>query len=101
MKAFVEKFLKGELEPFIKSEPVPENNDGPLTVRYWLLFLFLFCEAHLFLPSVWQVVVGKNFDSIVNDPTQDVLIEFYAPWCGHCKSLAPKYEELAQKVQQQ
>ena len=45
-----------------------------------------------------QVVVGKNFDSIVNDPTQDVLIEFYAPWCGHCKSLAPKYEELAGKV---
>ena len=44
------------------------------------------------------MVVAETFDEIVNDKTKDVLIEFYAPWCGHCKSLAPKYDELAEKV---
>lgn len=45
-----------------------------------------------------QVVVAENFDSIVNDDSKDVLIEFYAPWCGHCKNLEPKYKELGEKV---
>ncbi len=31
----------------------------------------------------------KNFDSIVLNPSKHVLAEFYAPWCGHCKHLAP------------
>jgi protein disulfide-isomerase A1 len=71
IKAFVDDFVAGKIEPSVKSEPIPESNDGPVTV-----------------------VVAKNYEQIVLDDSKDVLIEFYAPWCGHCKSLAPKYEEL-------
>merc|ERR1712121_170275 len=72
---FIKDVLANKVEPYLKSEPVPEPNDDPV-----------------------KVVVAKNFDEIVNDESKDVLIEFYAPWCGHCKSLAPKYEELATKL---
>ena len=42
--------------------------------------------------------MAKNFDELVTNTDKDVLIEFYAPWCGHCKSLAPKYDELGEKM---
>jgi protein disulfide-isomerase A1 len=70
---FVDDFVAGKIEPSIKSEPIPENQEGPVTI-----------------------VVAKNYDDVVLDNNKDVLIEFYAPWCGHCKALAPKYDILAE-----
>ncbi|KAG8009401.1 Polycystic kidney disease 1 like 1 [Nibea albiflora] len=74
LRDFVKAFKKGKLSPIIKSQPVPKNNKGPV-----------------------KVVVGKTFDDIVMDTQKDVLIEFYAPWCGHCKKLEPDYLALGKK----
>lgn len=72
---FLMDLKDGNLEPYLKSEAIPETNDGPV-----------------------KVAVGKNFDEIITNNGKDTLIEFYAPWCGHCKKLAPVYDELGQKV---
>ncbi|KAI9196083.1 hypothetical protein LWI28_020937 [Acer negundo] len=75
IKAFGENFLEDKLKPFFKSDPIPESNDGDV-----------------------KIVVGNNFDEIVLDESKDVLLEIYAPWCGHCQSLEPIYNKLAKHL---
>jgi len=45
-------------------------------------------------PSAVVDLTDATFDKIVLDSKKGVFVEFYAPWCGHCKSLAPDYEKL-------
>ena len=46
--------------------------------------------------SAVKDLIPSNFDEVVLKSGKPALVEFFAPWCGHCKTLAPVYEELAQ-----
>jgi len=43
-------------------------------------------------------LTASNFDDVVMDEDKFVFVEYYAPWCGHCKKLAPEWERLATKL---
>jgi len=75
LKDFLTQLEAGNLEPYLKSEAVPDNSANAV-----------------------KVAVAKNFDELVMKSEKDVLIEFYAPWCGHCKKLTPIFDELGEKL---
>jgi len=73
IKSFVQDFLDGKLKQHLLSQDLPEDWDAKPV----------------------KTLVATNFDEVVFNKDKLVLVEFYAPWCGHCKQLAPTYDQLA------
>ncbi|KAJ9669030.1 hypothetical protein H2201_000856 [Coniosporium apollinis] len=43
-------------------------------------------------------VDAKNYDRLIAKSNYPSIVEFYAPWCGHCKNLKPAYEKAAKSL---
>jgi len=78
LRSFIRDAQNGVYSSYKKSEPIPEPSEDAVTT-----------------------IVGKNFDQVVRDNSKDIVfVKFYAPWCGHCKTLVPIWEELGEEFEE-
>ena len=73
------------------------NNRQIITLLISVCIAAVLATAHgLFSPSDDVVeLTASNFNKLVINGDEVWMVEFYAPWCGHCKNLAPEWKKAA------
>lgn len=71
ISTWIQSVQSGSLAPTVKSAPEPAENNGPVFI-----------------------LTANSFDDAVLKSDKNVFVKFYAPWCHHCKEMAPAFEQL-------
>eukprot|EP00238_Polyblepharides_amylifera_P002545 CAMPEP_0196573778 /NCGR_PEP_ID=MMETSP1081-20130531/3620_1 /TAXON_ID=36882 /ORGANISM="Pyramimonas amylifera, Strain CCMP720" /LENGTH=428 /DNA_ID=CAMNT_0041891605 /DNA_START=21 /DNA_END=1307 /DNA_ORIENTATION=+ len=71
-----------------------------------VLTLFLAFSAQLTITTALysdgdgvELLTEKNWKTTIEDSEEYWIVEFFAPWCGHCKQLAPEWQKAAKELQ--